>query len=65
MKQAADRLAVTVQEAADTVGLSRAALYPLIMRGEIPSFRVGKRRLVPMEALRRWMEEQIAAQTAE
>lgn len=56
-----DRIAISVEEAAHMVGLSRAAFYPLVMAGDVPSVKVGSRRLVPVEALREWMDRQLAA----
>jgi len=54
-------LAVSVGDAARMLGISRAALYPIVMAKAIDSFTVGTRRLVPMSALRRFVEEQAAA----
>lgn len=51
-----DKLAVTVDEASRMIGLSRATLYGLVMSGEVPSLKVGARRLVPVSTLRTWVE---------
>jgi excisionase family DNA binding protein len=40
------RLALTVTEAAATVGLKPQAMYRLVARGEIPSVRLGGRILI-------------------
>jgi len=53
------RLAISVSEAAQMLGISRARLYPLISRGEIPSFKIGGRRLVPVKALESFIERQL------
>ena len=45
------RLTVTVQEAADLVGISRTLAYELIARGELPHLRLGRRILVPRRAI--------------
>ena len=45
------RLAFTVEEARDRLGLSRGLIYEAIRRGEIPSIRIGRRILVPRVAL--------------
>ncbi len=37
------------------LGLSRAATYDAVARGEIPALRVGRRLLVPTAALRRML----------
>lgn len=49
-------LGVTVEEAARLVGISRAAIYPLITSGEIRSVKFGSRRIIPVSALREWFE---------
>jgi len=49
-----DPITVNVATAARLVGVSRAALYPLVMSGDIPSFKVGRRRLVPVAGLEAW-----------
>lgn len=58
-----ERIAVDVETAADMLGISRAALYPLVMAGEIPSFKVGRRRLVPVDRLRAWADRQPDGET--
>ncbi len=47
------RLTLTVEEAAETLGLSRAFAYDAVRRGEIPSIRIGRRILIPKKALER------------
>ena len=54
-----ERIAVDVETAAGLIGISRAALYPLVMSGDVPSFKVGRRRLVPVAALRAWASLQV------
>ena len=54
-----ERLAVTVAEAAHMLGLSKAKLYPLITRGEILSFKIGRARRVPVWAIQSFMERQL------
>jgi excisionase family DNA binding protein len=48
-------LAVSVEQAADQAGVSRTFLYERISSGELPTIKLGKRRLVRVEALRRWL----------
>jgi excisionase family DNA binding protein len=52
---APERLTFTVEEAARSLGVSRAHAYELAARGEIPTLRLGRRILVPREALVRMM----------
>ena len=47
------RLTLTVEEAAEILGISRAFAYEAVRRGEVPSIRIGRRILVPRAALNR------------
>lgn len=51
-------IAVSVDEGSRLIGVSRAFLYRSVMSGECPSMKLGARRLIPVAALRRWVEEQ-------
>jgi excisionase family DNA binding protein len=53
--QPISRLAVTVAEGAQMLGVGRATLYRLVMRGEIESFTVGRARRIAVSALERYM----------
>ncbi len=46
------RIAITVSEAAEMLGVSKPHLYKCMNDGEVPSLRVGKKRLVPVSYLR-------------
>ncbi len=52
----ADRLALRPEEAAQALGLSERKLRDILP--ELPHFRVGKAVLLPVEALRAWVQEQ-------
>ena len=41
-------LLLSVEQAAVALGISRRPLYPILMRGEIRSVLIGRRRLVPV-----------------
>jgi excisionase family DNA binding protein len=47
--------AESVPEAAARAGVSRSFLYERIASGELPTIKCGKRRLVRVETLRRWL----------
>lgn len=51
-------LAVSTSTAADMIDVSRPTLYRLIRTGEIPSFQLGSRRLIPTSGLAAWVENQ-------
>ena len=55
-----ERIAYRVTEAADAIGISRAKAYELISRGELPSIRIGSSVRVPVDALRAWIDRQLA-----
>jgi excisionase family DNA binding protein len=46
-----DRLTLTVDEAAQVLGISRALAYELVARRELPSLRLGGRIVIPRRAL--------------
>lgn len=49
--RADNRLLLTVEEAADRLGIGRSLMYELISGGQIVSIRVGRLRRVPLESL--------------
>lgn len=57
------KLAVTIAEAAQLLSISRSHLYPLVMRGSIPSFHIGHSHLIRVSALEEWIRqlEELAA----
>jgi excisionase family DNA binding protein len=48
-------LALSVEEAARVVGISRRQIYEEITRGRLRTVKVGKRRLVPHDDLKHWL----------
>jgi excisionase family DNA binding protein len=50
-----ERLTLTVEEAASLLGISRNLAYELVAEGQIPSIRLGRRVLVPRQALYRML----------
>ena len=45
------RETLTVEEAAEVLGIGRLLAYEAARRGELPTIRVGRRLLVPRRAL--------------
>lgn len=45
------RRAISVAEAANLLGISRNQAFKAVRRGELPSVRVGRRVLIPLERL--------------
>ena len=52
-----DKLTYTVTEAANLLGIGRAAAYEAAHSGHLPTIRIGKRILVPVAALERMLRE--------
>ena len=50
-------LAVSVEEAARRLSISRSLAWELVWGGRLPTVRLGRRRLVPVKALERLMAE--------
>ena len=46
----------SIKQAAEQLGLSRATVYELINRGEVEHMRVGRRVLIPQDALRSFID---------
>lgn len=56
---------LNVREAAQRLGVSRARLYQLLQHGEIASFRVGRRRIVPADAIDSYIRARLQEDWAE
>jgi excisionase family DNA binding protein len=50
-----DRITIGVGEAVRLTGLGRSTLYELMAAGQIPYRTIGRRRLVMVDGLRRFM----------
>lgn len=59
-----DKLALNSKEAAAALGISLPTFYELSGRSDFPVIRVGRRVLVPVDGLRRWLDEQSGGQSA-
>ena len=53
-----DKLAYSLTETAQVLGLSRPTVYTLIKKPGFPVCQVGGRRLVSVEGLRDWIRSQ-------
>jgi len=52
-----ERLAVTVPEAAEMLGVGASVVYKYVRAGLIPHVRIGRRIVIPLKALEEWMEQ--------
>jgi excisionase family DNA binding protein len=53
--EAPEPLAVQVETAARMAGVSRTEIYKAIKNLDLKSLKIGKRRLVRIDALREWL----------
>lgn len=56
-----EKLTVTVDEMAKIVGVSRPTAYELIHKEGFPTVRIGRRIVILLDSLKRWLEEQAGA----
>lgn len=59
-----EKLTLSVTEAAEVIGISRPAMYNLIHSEGFPKKVVGRRILIPVKALERWLENGEAVEPA-
>lgn len=52
-----DPIAVTVQEAAQMLGVSKPTVYSMIHGEGLPHIKLNRRTLIPIERLREWVNE--------
>ena len=50
-----ERLTLSVPEAAKVLGIGRNLCYDRVKTGEIPAIRIGRRILVPLSALEKFL----------
>jgi excisionase family DNA binding protein len=53
------KLLLTMEEAAQALGLGRAFLYTLVMNKQIASVKIGRARRVPVSALETFIAQQL------
>lgn len=51
-----EKLALPVSEAARSLSISRTTLYALIKQGRLSRVKCGKRTLIPMSSLERFLD---------
>lgn len=55
IEKATTPLAVAPADAAKMAGIGRTKLYAALSSGELPSFRIGTRRLIRVSAIEAWL----------
>lgn len=48
-----EALAVSISDAAKALGLGRTSIYTMIANGRLEAFKLGRRRLVTVESIRK------------
>ena len=51
------KLAVSIPEAAEMIGLGRSSIYNLFRDGKLQAFKAGKRTLVKVEDIQRFVDD--------
>jgi len=52
-----DKMVYSVQEAASKLGISKGLAYQLVKERRLPVLDLGKRKVIPIVALERWIQE--------
>ncbi len=63
-QHAGEPLAVSIPEAVRLSGIGRTKLYEAIASGDLPSFKAGRRRLIPTQGLRAYLAGLMSATLA-
>lgn len=53
-----ERLTLTVEEAAQMLGICSKKVYTLTHRADFPTIKLGRRTLISREGLREWVRKQ-------
>lgn len=61
--QSTPRIVLTIEEAAECLGIGRTLMYALVTAGEVESVRIGRLRRIPTDALDRYVSELRAGRT--
>lgn len=51
-----EKMVYSVQEVAEMLNLSKSYIYELIRREEIPSVKLGNKKLIPKEKFDNWLK---------
>ena len=60
-----ERVCLTPEETARVLGIGRTFVYDLLATGRLGSFKLGRRRLVPIDAIDRLVAEERQRQAGE
>lgn len=57
-----ERMALSVAEVQESLGIGRNAVYNLVNRADFPKIRMGRKIIIPREAFLRWLDQQTTAE---
>ena len=60
-----EKLLLRPEEAFEAIQVKRAKGYQMLASGELPSIKIGKLRRVPVDALRKWILDQMPVMESE
>jgi len=58
-----EKTMISVSEMQNRLGVSRPMAYQLVNQENFPAIRIGRKILIPVKQLDRWIDEQVAAKT--
>lgn len=53
-----EKLTLTVDELAQVMQISRPKAYELVHRADFPVIHIGRRVLIPVDGLKKWLEKE-------
>lgn len=56
---------MSVNDAAEAIGVSRPTMYQLIERTDFPKIRVGRRIIIPRRSFEEWLEKEAKGENME
>ena len=59
-----DKILLCAEEGAELLGIGRSKIWELLLSGQIESVHIGRRRLIPRDALESFVERQRQAADA-
>ena len=55
-----ERMALSVTEVQEALGIGRNSVYDLVNRADFPKIRMGRKIIIPRDAFLRWLDQQTA-----
>ncbi len=53
-------LALRAEDVASVLGISRSSAYELLRRHDFPVLEIGRRKIVPRDAFRAWLDREVS-----